>query len=204
MVTGCSSTPPTSSTVAPAQPQPSENQTQITTTQPIIAYYDLESNYSATPVKGGFYRILLGRDHQGRFLAQDFFTDSKQKQTDPFWLDTITGFYDFGTDHIDSFIQSYYKNGKLHFKGTYKNGEIVGLYQMFYPSGQKALDWTETDQKIHAIYYYPSGKKAAETLYLNDKMLTNQYWDHNGKIIKDDTLGEQIIEQINTQTKIGQ
>ena len=49
----------------------------------IIAYYDADGDVAERPMKGGYYRVLLGRTAEGRAVVQDFYQDSRTKQINP-------------------------------------------------------------------------------------------------------------------------
>lgn len=181
---------------------------KVTSTQPIMAYFGSANEdyaYSNTPVKGGFYRVFLGRDAKGRFLVQDLFTDNNKKQTDPYWLTSAEGLGDFGLDYVDSLIQGYYSNGKTAFKGNIKQGDYVGKYDSFYPTGELANSYTPLGAEHYKDeYFYKNGKKAATLEYNDEGETTKQEaWGQDGKKITGDAIDE-IVNEINEQLALDQ
>ena len=56
-------------------------------------------------------------------------------------------------------FESYYGNGQLQIKGTYKNGVFHGPYQLYYENGQLSEDGIYKDGKLHGPYenYFSQG-----------------------------------------------
>ena len=57
-------------------------------------------------------------------------------------------------------FESYYGNGQLQIKGTYKNGVFHGPYQLYYENGQLSEDGIYKDGKLHGPYenYFSHGQ----------------------------------------------
>ncbi len=126
---------PLTATVALKQAETVTSTKETTTTQPIIAYFkkdagtlsEHENNgFSAIPVADGYYRTLLGRDKNGRFLVQDFYQEGQKKQTDPFWIADEDGLNSFEIHYVDGEVRNYFKNGKLSTINVVKDGEFKG------------------------------------------------------------------------------
>lgn len=145
----------------------------MSTNQPIIAYFapdsgeeecscgsTMDKGYSLTPVENGYYRKLLGRDEQGRFLLQDFYQNSHKKQTAPFWVKEPQGLNSFDSKYVDGDVIGYRENGNIQFKSTYKDQELVG----------KSFD------------YYTNNQLAVETEFLDEETMTQKLWYENGKV----------------------
>ena len=191
---------------------------QLITTEPVIAYFSqdagqqenvddssLDAGYSSTPVKHGFYRKLLGRDHNGRFLLQDFYQDSHKPQSDPFWIASPQGINSFDIAQTEGPITGYYENGQIAFKATYANGEAIGASQSYYNNGQLAVE--ETAKPDHTTFqklWYENGQPAAEINIRvegeNDAYIyQGDIWDQQGQLIKDEEQKIEILDSIYNQ-----
>ncbi|OUY05932.1 hypothetical protein [Acinetobacter populi] len=182
--------------------------TKIATTQPVVAYFNTSEqdfNYSNTPVKGGFYRVLLGRDDNGHFLIQDLFTDSGNKHTDPYWIIDPEGLNYFDLDFVNGPIQGYYATGKIAFKGTFKNGSYISSFDSFYPSGELANRYAPAEKgRFHEEYFYKNGQKAAVIDYENYDISKQEVWDNQGKKVSDENTQQTILDEINNQLALDQ
>lgn len=211
MMTGCANLQSTTQHI------PSELQQQLMTSQPIIAYFTPDAGeeencgcnsnvghgYSATPVENGYYRKLLGRDKNGRFLVQDFYQNSHNKQTDPFWMIEPKGLNSFEGQYTDGDVVGYYENGKVEFKSTYQNQVAIGKSENYYPNGQIALKTEFIDEKtVLQKLWYENGKIAADLKMDAEQdfqIIDSKVWDQNGNVISDIEQSDEIIQQIYSQ-----
>lgn len=190
--------------------------TQLTTSEPIIAYFSpdageeacscgstMDMGYSLTPVENGYYRKLLGRDQDGRFLLQDFYQNSHKKQTDPFWMIEPQGLNSFDSSYTDGDVIAYKENGNIDFKFTVKDQEVVGKAFKYYSNNQIAIENEDIDNGITAqTLWYENGKLAANLKTDEDnQILEINAFDENGTSIdteddeKIDTLIQSIFEK---------
>lgn len=185
--------------------------------EPIIAYFSEDagllaeegciiSGYSSTPVKGGFYRKLLGRNSLGYFLTQDFYQDSDKPQSSPFWVKDVEGLNSFDSTYVEGPITGYYQNGKMSFESHYQDGEPIGTQKFYYNNGQLAYTDIIKDSVIYAKYWYENGRPAAEIHFSVDDEEFNpkgQIWDQQGQAITDQTQRIQTLydleKQVNSQ-----
>lgn len=206
-ITGCSHLPTT-------QNIPTATKQQLSTAEPIIAYFAPDagddndcgcntivgSGYSATPIKNGYYRKLLGRDQAGRFLLQDFYQNSHKKQSDPFWVIEPQGVNSFDSKFTDGEVIGYYENGQLDFKNTYKDQKMIGHAQNYYKNGQLALE-TEfvDDETTLQKLWYENGKLAAELKMdpqENNQTIESKVWNLQGDVIESLEQQDQIVNEI--------
>ena len=206
--TGCSS--------LPSQHIPQHIQQQLSTQQPIISYFSptpneqdcgcassVDRSYSLVPVADGYYRKLLGRDPDGRFLVQDFYQKSHSAQSSPLWIKDPIGLFSFENRYVSGPVTLYFPNGKVSYKATLEDGEETGLSQSYYQNGKLGLEsnLTEGDQ-IHQQLWYSNGAKAADLLVRNDsenQITDGQVWDKQGQLVEDEDQQAQIIESIYNQ-----
>jgi antitoxin component YwqK of YwqJK toxin-antitoxin module len=71
--------------------------------------------------------------------------------------------------------QGYWKksfpNGKLMYKGFFKDGKPAGEMKRYYESGElkAVMQYNENDQKVFAKIFYDTGEIASEGFYVNEK-----------------------------------
>lgn len=203
---GCSTTPTASTHV------PSSIQKQLSTQQPIIAYFSRTANeqdcgcastidqtYSLVPIEDGYYRTLVGRDADGRFLVQDFYQKTKTPQSSPIWIKDPMGLFSFDSRYVSGPVTLYFPNGKVSYSGTYEDGEEVGKSQSFYHNGKLGLESEVKGDLIAQSLWYSNGAKAAEMILSNDgtnHVVENKIWDEKGQLVEDDQIKDQIISAI--------
>jgi hypothetical protein len=192
--------------------------TPMTTSPVIVAYFsptplDLqcdcglpfsESYYSLTPIKGGSYRVLLGRNAEGLFLIQNYYQDNKQAQSSPLWVKDPVNIFLADADAVIGSGTLYYPDGKVFEKFNKKDldtreGEI------FYRSGERAVTYKKIKWKqSHYEYWYKSGKRAVKyslsTASNTPSLIHLEGWDENGNAVHDAQLGA-ILNRFNDELK---
>lgn len=153
----------------------------------VVGYFDQYWLPVPQAITKGYYRKLIKQLGDNKFVVQDFFVDSNNKQSDPV---TITNkyelkqygelrsaegpyvtWYDNGQKQyalsyleqgvLDGGIQGWYQNGQLRLKGLYKQGKKTG-------------SWVE---------WYENGKTKSKTHYANDKLVDSyEQWHDNGQL----------------------
>lgn len=206
---GCSTLPTASKAI------PQNIQQQLSTQQPIISYFSktpneqdcgcastIDRTYSMVPIEDGYYRTLLGRDKNGRFLVQDFYQKTKTPQSSPIWIRDPMGLFSFASDVASGPITLYFPNGQISFQGTYDDhGEEIGQSKSFYANGKVGLESDTNAEKIQQTLWYANGAKAAELVISNDgsnHVLESKIWDQQGQLVEDDQQKNQIINSIYT------
>lgn len=207
LMTGCTSLQTTHSNLS------TEVKQQLSTSEAIVAYFSkdageeacscgstMDKGYSFVPVEHGYYRKLLGRDAQGRFLLQDFYQDSQKPQTDPFWIIDPKGLNSFDILYTDGLITAYHENGKPSFSATYRQGEQVGKAQSYYENGQLGAEYELTNQQTYVQkLWYVNGRPAADVIsdYENEHTLhEGKIWDEKGQLVDNDEQKSEIISNI--------
>lgn len=183
---GCSTTP-----------IPAKIKSQMSTNQAIVAYFgsgdapqscnclsEVDSNYSATPLANGYYRVLLGRNAEGLFLIQDFYQKNKRAQSSPVWVKEPNDLFNFNSNVIIGSATLYYPDGKVmetftNIDRESRNGEG------FYKSGQRATKYVEDNTGTQFEYWYPSGKPAAKytrsaSAAVSGAVTYAEAWDESG------------------------
>lgn len=207
LFTGCTS--------MTSQQVPHNIQQQLNTQQPIISYFSAEPNeqdcgcpsaidrtYSLVPVADGYYRKLLGRDKEGRFLVQDFYQKTNQAQSSPIWIKDPMGLFSFENRYVSGPVTLYFPSGKVSYKATLDEGEEVGLSQSFYQNGKLGLESQTSEEQLQEKLWYSSGAKAAELVIKNDdanQVTQGPVWDQQGQLVEDQQQRSQIIEGIYNQ-----
>lgn len=206
LFTGCSSITPQSQNI------PTNIQQQLSTAQPIISYFSktpneqdcgcasqVDQTYSLTPVEDGYYRKLLGRDKEGRFLVQDFYQKSSSQQSSPIWITDPMGLFSFENKYVSGSVTLYFPNGKVSYKGTLEQGEEVGPAESYYSNGTKGLESETTSALVKQKLWYSNGNKAAEISISNDESYEindSKIWDKQGGLVSDEAQQTQIINDI--------
>lgn len=193
---------------------PTEYKQQLSTSEAIIAYFDkdasegeeYDSGYSATPTEDGFYRKLLGRDKDGRFLVQDFYQKNNKQQTSPFWIKEPLALRSFDIIFTDGPITTYFENGQVSSVSNYKEGVEVGLAKTFYHNGQQAFEYEIADPEVNSYkikFWYENGKPAVEgsVVYKDEQSIYDaKAWDRQGQAVTDNTQINDIVEDIYKKT----
>ncbi|WP_287909690.1 membrane-binding protein [Acinetobacter sp.] len=206
---GCSQLPVTSNSVTPSP--------TVATHEAIIAYFApdageeecacdssiLDRGYSLHPVENGYFRKLLGRDKDGRFLVQDFYQNSHKKQSDPFWIKEPLGLNSFDGKYIDGDVTGYYENGTINFKASYKDLQPIGKSENYYSNGQLGLQEEYIDdQTIIQKIWYKNGKIAAE-LRINpnddNTIVESRVWNQQGQVVDDEVQSQNLLEELYLQ-----
>lgn len=187
--------------------------TTMATTEPVIAYFApdageeacdcgliMDQGYSLTPVENGYFRKLLGRDKDGRFLVQDFYQNSRKKQSDPFWIKAPQGLNSFDSKYVDGEVVGYFENGKISFKSTSQDQRLVGKTETYYSNGQLGLqEEYSDDQPIVQKVWYEDGKPAAELKLSPSEdysILDSKVWDQQGNLIQDEQRAQEILDEL--------
>ncbi|WP_111858234.1 toxin-antitoxin system YwqK family antitoxin [Acinetobacter sp. CFCC 10889] len=187
--------------------------------QPIIAYFSPEAaetsdfenttrleaagmGYSTVPVKNGYYRKLLDRDQNGRYLVQDFFQESDKKQTDPYWIKEVSALKSFDGKATDGIMIAYHENGNIQIKHHYKDFKQIGKNDYYYKNGQIAFaDDIISDQLILQKIWYENGKLAADLKINpsnNNCIFDSKVWDERGRLVTDSEKIDQILAKLHS------
>ena len=94
----------------------------------------------------------------------------------------------------------YYENGQKMEEGTYKDGELDGLWTRWYENGQKQWKGTFKDGKEDGKYtrWYENGQKEREGTY-KDGGHDGKYteWNEDGQKKEWESRKEQLLDSIN-------
>lgn len=207
IISGCSSMQSQSKQI------PSNIQQQLVSNQPIISYFSktpneqdcgcastVDQTYSLKPIEDGYYRTLLGRDQQGRFLVQDFFQKTQKPQSSPIWIEDPMGLFSFENKYVSGPVTLYFDNGNVSFKGTLEQGEEVGISQSYYKNGKLGLESEIVDgETVKQKLWYSSGAKAADfsvSDHSSIQVSENKVWNKAGQLVEDEAEQTEIVESI--------
>ena len=75
-------------------------------------------------------------------------------------------------------VISWYYSGQLEKKGTYKDGELDGLWTRWYENGQKGYEGIFKDGKLHGLWteWYENGQKKKEGTYKDGEQIGKTKW----------------------------
>ena len=187
----------------------------------IIAYYDADGDVAERPMKGGYYRVLLGRTAEGRAVVQDFYQDSRTKQINPVVIGKDSELKNFSSDVIEGLVVWYTPEGRLTNFSEMHNGKrlraamygengqlavsIVGEHDVkdtpfelrgFYENGKPMFDiiHNHTDNGIVRTYYYANGNKLMQQSVGKEDAAKNEYWKEDGSSATAEEVQTQIRE----------
>lgn len=187
----------------------------------IIAYYDADGDVAERPMKGGYYRVLLGRTAEGRAVVQDFYQDSRTKQINPVVIGKDSELKNFSSDVIEGLVVWYTPEGRLTNFSEMHNGKrlraamygengqlavsIVGEPDVkdtpfelrgFYENGKPMFDiiHNHTDNGIVRTYYYANGNKLMQQSVGKEDAAKNEYWKEDGSSATAEEVQTQIRE----------
>lgn len=187
----------------------------------IIAYYDADGDVAERPMKGGYYRVLLGRTAEGRAVVQDFYQDSRTKQINPVVIGKDSELKNFSSDVIEGLVVWYTPEGRLTNFSEMHNGKRLraGMYgengqlavsivgepdvkdtpfelRGFYENGKPMFDiiHNHTDNGIVRTYYYANGNKLMQQSVGKEDAVKNEYWKEDGSSATAEEVQTQIRE----------
>ena len=188
----------------------------------IIAYYDADGDAADRPMKGGYYRVLLGRTAEGRAVVQDFYQDSRTKQINPVVISKDSELKNFSSDVIEGLVVWYTPEGRLtnfaeihdgksQRAGMYaENGQLVlsiagepdvkdAPFEMkgYYENGKPMFELIDnhTDNGLVRTYYYANGNKLMQSVGKEDAAKT-EFWKEDGSSAKAEEVQPQIRENL--------
>ena len=188
----------------------------------IIAYYDADGDAAERPMKGGYYRVLLGRTAEGRAVVQDFYQDSRTKQINPVVIGKDSELKNFSSDVIEGLVVWYTPEGRLTNFSEMHNGKrlraamygengqlavsIVGEPDVkdtpfelrgFYENGKPMFDiiHNHTDNGIVRTYYYANGNKLMQSVGKEDAAKT-EFWKEDGSSATADEVQTQLRDSL--------
>ncbi|GEM_PF-355735 len=188
----------------------------------IIAYYDADGDAAERPMKGGYYRVLLGRTAEGRAVVQDFYQDSRTKQINPVVISKDSELKNFSSDVIEGLVVWYTPEGRLTSFAEIHNGKQLraGMYgengqlalsivgepdvkdtpfelRGFYENGKPMFELIDnhTDNGLVRTYYYANGNKLMQSVGKEDAAKT-EFWKEDGSSAKAEEVQPQIRENL--------
>ena len=188
----------------------------------IIAYYDADGDAAERPMKGGYYRVLLGRTAEGRAVVQDFYQDSRTKQINPVVIGKDSELKHFSSDVIEGLVVWYTPEGRLTSFAEIHNGKqlragkygengqlalsIVGEPDVkdtplemrgFYENGKPMFELIDnhTDNGLVRTYYYANGNKLMQ-LVGKEGAAKTEFWKEDGSSAKAEEVQPQIRENL--------
>ncbi|EGY52757.1 hypothetical protein [Neisseria shayeganii] len=168
--------------------------------QKIIAYYNADGELAQQPMRGGYYRMLLGRNADGKAVVQDFYQDSQTKQINAVVVPDDKDLQNFDVavtegrtiwytpeGRVTNFVDI--QNGKSLRSGYYDEQGRLALsiegdqqsnkWSMsgFYENGKPVFMMRTQNGKIDMLYFYESGGKMA---HVNQAEGNTAFWKEDG------------------------
>lgn len=171
----------------------------------IIAYYDADGDPAEHAMRGGYYRVLLGRTAEGKPVVQDFYQDSQTKQINPVVIGKDSDLKNFSSEIIEGLVAWYTPEGRLTNFAEMRGGksERAGFYaengrlalavtgepesgspfsiKGFYEDGNPlfAIEEDKAANRIVRTYYRPGGGKLMQSTGSGDNAKT-EFWKADG------------------------
>ncbi|MDO4643099.1 MAG: hypothetical protein Q4A74_04600 [Cardiobacteriaceae bacterium] len=157
-----------------------------------VIYFTAESENSKNPVEDGYYREVIGKTADGRYVAQDFYQTNSKPQTAPFILMQNADLKDFSTNNMDSKNIWYSQDGSIFAIEDFYQGKESSRLNV-YEKGILAIQWprekwvNEDDPYATALgnmsdgmrMFYPDGKLLS-VAYSDDKQYAENIYRPNG------------------------
>jgi hypothetical protein len=144
----------------------------------------------------GNHRATLKTINQLDYVHSGFFDGTKRAEIN------------YKDGNRDGEFTFWHNNGKIKSKGSYLNGQVVGIWTLWYFNGQK---YKETDTiRGTRLYWYDNGQMKSKQYrvfwkgedehkdFINDFRSTKN-WDSQGNVMNGDTVT--VIESIRSYTK---
>jgi hypothetical protein len=138
-----------------------------------VIYIDWSGNINT---KKTYDTKYLRKAHlKDKWCVRDYYIESGNLQMTGNYLDDA-----FEIEH-DTFI-FYYENGSISQRGTYKNGNKIGVWNMWFDDGKLDNKCTYKDNDIKkCVYYHYNGEVSAVAEYQHDTIiLSARMWDSTG------------------------
>ena len=92
----------------------------------------------------------------------------------------------FKDGQMDGLWMRWHKNGQKMFEGTYKDDNQVGLSTGWYENGQKAQEAIFKDTYPHGLWirWHENGQKQSETIWKNAQKVSVKYWNNKGEEVE--------------------
>lgn len=172
----------------------------------IVAYFDEDGDLVEKPVPRGYYRVHLGNAANSRAVVQDFYSDTKTKQTDIFSVPKAD-LKKFQTPKVfEKIAFSYQPNGNLlaiykfnkneNENAVYKFNKLIvsvkkGKNQSWVFDDKSTLIFHHINKKNqHTGYYYDNGRLFATRIFTinpkdfsQSKSITTLFHDNGQKMM---------------------
>jgi len=128
-----------------------------------VIYYDGIKHYVITYKKGKIIQSIF-YDKKGNVLGRN------------------------GNDKGNFTCKNYHINGKLMSEGTYKDGQVHGLWKYYNRYGVLTVEknYLNSNYEGKTTEYYPSGQKQSEAIYVNDQLHgLYRYYFENGQVARE-------------------
>ena len=173
-------------------------------------------------MKGGYYRVLLGRTAEGRAVVQDFYQDSRTKQINPVVIGKDSELKNFSSDVIEGLVVWYTPEGRLTSFAEIHNGKQLraGMYgengqlalsivgepdvkdtpfelRGFYENGKPMFELIDnhTDNGLVRTYYYANGNKLMQ-LVGKEGAAKTEFWKEDGSSATAEEVQPQLRESL--------
>ncbi|EGY52730.1 hypothetical protein [Neisseria shayeganii] len=170
----------------------------------IIAYYSSDGELAGQPMRGGYYRVLLGRNADGKAVVQDFYQDNQTKQINAVVIPNDQDLQNFDVivsegrtiwytpeGRITSFVDI--QNGTQLRKGYYDEQGRLALSiegdprsnswsrTIFYENGNPIAIANTLNDKTNYLYFHEDGRKVFQINQIDGSATA---WNQDGSIME--------------------
>lgn len=146
-----------------------------------IAYYDAQGNPTTEPAAGGFYRVLHGRNAQGKPVVQDFYQDSQTKQVNASVITDDAKINSFAVEDTEGRTIWYSPQGHIRSFADIENGRAVRAG--YYDDGSLRFAIYEPDEKrMYKTSYHANGRPKVKFVFSAEGESYTVY-DEQGKVL---------------------
>ena len=154
----------------------------------VVAYFSQrsegKSTTAATPQENGYYRVYLGQDAKG-YWVQDFYQNTKTKQSDPFQLKDVEDIPSSASRSMFGSIKEYYASGAVVNDLRLDSGGNFLSVKSYRPNGKILSEYlhdSETDH-VQVKYWYNNRIRALDMELQGDEIVRYQAWRDNAQAI---------------------
>ena len=147
-------------------------------------YFDADGQYRSTPTAGGYYRKVLGQTAKGGWVVQDFYQDSKTKQTDPAVIFHANGLRNVNNDVIDGPVIWYRPDGSLLQSTRFKLGKLDDwiTYYDQQDRARLAVEFADDAANGNQKAYDEQGRLVMQISVDANRQAKQEFWYGNGKL----------------------
>lgn len=163
---------------------------------PKTLYYDKDGNIKNIPSPNGYYRKILGKTTDNKWVAQDFYQETNMPQTSIFKLATNSNYEIFDTEITDGSIAFFDKNGNLNALGISNLQHINSMHI----KDKRIIAQTiyNKDEENYLIIFFDNNQNKKAITKIKDNFVITYFLYPSQQLL----LISEIINEDNQKNKI--